>query len=120
MRETMYLSGPMGGRPLAEVEEEFNHYAAKYRSKGFTVVNPMDMDGGDHGTVDADGIMRPDEAEWRRFIHRDISYILDPANKISHIGMLPHWQNSRGANLELFVAESVNIIALDAQTGDPL
>jgi len=107
VRQTIiYLSGPMTGIPEFN-GPAFKHYAEKYRALGFKVVSPFEMDEGDHG--------KP----YRHYLCRDMAALLGPEG-VSRIYMLPSWEKSRGARLELHAAGAVGIAAYDAETGEEM
>jgi hypothetical protein len=88
----LYLSGPMTGLP------EFNYPAFReatktLRDKGFDVFDPSEMFGGDSSR---------DKSEYMR---EDIKALLD----CSLVVLLPGWENSEGAKLEVEVARQCNI-----------
>lgn len=87
----LYLSGPMSG--IAEHNfPAFNAEAARLRSLGFDVVNPVDVN--------------PDPGmTWEACLRRDLAEMLT----CDAIALLPGWQNSRGAQLEQYVAHRVGI-----------
>ena len=88
----IYLSGPMTG--IAEFNgPAFQHYAEKYRAQGFTVLSPFEMDAGDHG--------KP----YRHYLCRDMKVLLQP--EVERIYMMPGWEKSKGANLELHAAAAL-------------
>lgn len=83
----VYLAGPMSG--LAEHNFPlFHRVAAELRERGHTVFNPAENDDG--------GQRRP-----RSFYMRlDVPALLDS----DAVVLLPDWQKSRGANLEVWLA----------------
>lgn len=87
----VYISGPMTGYP------EFNFPAfaeatAHWRSCGFDVVSPAEIN------PDTDG-------EWADYLRADLRALLS----CDVIAMLPGWEASRGANLELHVARALGM-----------
>jgi hypothetical protein len=70
----------------------FNVEAQRLRSLGFDVVNPADLN--------------PDPSTpWKECLRSDLAALLD----CDVIAMLPGWENSQGAHLELHVAHRVGI-----------
>jgi hypothetical protein len=82
----IYISGPVTGIPENNAPA-FAAEAARLRAAGHTVVNPLEIDLG------------PD-ATWSDYMRADITEML----KCSSIRMLPGWERSRGAVLELSIA----------------
>lgn len=85
---TVYLSGPMTGIPDHNFPM-FDRVAAALRHRGWRVISPADF--GD----------RPGET-WESHLQRDINLVIGA----SILVQLPGWENSKGAKLELVVAEN--------------
>ena len=85
-----YISGPMSGIPDFNFPF-FNSTAAKLRALGLTVINPAEID-------------QP-TLEWDDCIRRALKAMLD----CDAIVLLPGWQHSKGAHLELLVAHRINM-----------
>ena len=117
-RLSIYLSGGLNGHPLVERKAEFKRYQEKYEGIGLVVINPLEMDRGQHGSLDGEGILRPTEREWREFMARDLGVIL--RGDIDRLYMLPGWTHSRGAKLEVHVATVCGIPRYNAETGNPI
>ena len=88
----LYLSGPMQGYP------EFNYplfheVTAALRESGFEIVSPAEMDAADNG-----------ETREQR-LARDVIVIADPT--VEGLAVLPGWRRSRGAVLEIRVAQAL-------------
>jgi hypothetical protein len=91
---TVYLSGPMTGLP------EFNHpffaeTAAALRGAGYTVVSPHELAG--------PGLT------WEEYMRIDLRALLDGPEAIV---MLPGWEASRGARIELETAKAIGLDVL--------
>ncbi|AIY32520.1 hypothetical protein PBI_LUCKY2013_159 [Mycobacterium phage Lucky2013] len=89
-----YVSGPMSGL------EDFNHpafnaKAAELRAAGEEVINPAEFD----------AEIGPDQS-WDTYLRRDLILLAQHCNKIV---LLPGWQSSIGARLELHVAEQLGM-----------
>lgn len=87
----LYVSGPMTGI------EEFNYpvfrqVTAQLRAAGHTVIDPSETDGGTERT-------------WEEYLREDIVDVMS----VEGLALLPGWQRSRGARLEVFVAGEVGI-----------
>ena len=87
----VYLSGPMTGIP------EFNYpafhaTAAKLRAAGYGVVNPAEVN--------------PDSSlSWQQCLREDIKHLCD----CEALALMPGWQNSQGAHLEMHIAHRLGI-----------
>ncbi len=86
---TTYVSGAMSNIPKFNFPA-FNAMAEEQRSYGHQVINPAELDG------DAD----PATLEWSDCLRRDISAMM----QCDRIVLLPGWSESRGAQLEHYVA----------------
>ena len=87
----VYLSGPMTGIP------EFNYpafhaTAAKLRAAGYEVVNSAEVN--------------PDSSlSWQQCLREDIKHLCD----CEALALMPGWQNSQGAHLEMHIAHRLGI-----------
>lgn len=97
MRERIYLSGPMTGYPDHN-KPAFNERAAEWRSEGWEVFNPAEEP---EGYTEEN---RPD------YLRADIRALLD----CTAIAVLPGWQNSEGATLEVAIAKALRLPMYDA------
>ncbi len=97
----LYLAGPMTG-----IEDynypAFHEAAARWRSAGHTIVNPAESFGGDQG--------KPKSV----YMRWDISEILG----VDGLVVLPGWQSSSGASLEVAIANAIDKPVYDAMS-DP-
>lgn len=98
----VYLSGPMSGRPNDNFPT-FHAFAAALRALGYDVVNPAEID---------PGIPKPadDSPEMRVFylacLREDIKALCD----CHFIALLPGWEGSSGAHLELHIAHRLGLM----------
>ncbi len=87
----VYISGPMSG--IAEFNfPAFHAAAAHLRDLGHEVVSPAE--------VNTDTTMT-----WEQCLRADIKALCD----CDTIAMLPGWENSKGAHLEVHVAHRLGI-----------
>jgi hypothetical protein len=87
----VYISGPMAGIPGMNLQA-FSAAAAELRALGLEVVNPAELN--------------PEPWKpWRECMAVDIKALVD----CDAILMLPGFAKSRGANLELDIAESLGM-----------
>jgi hypothetical protein len=79
----------------------FDEAAERLRANGYTVISPAELD--DPGVRDASYASLDGKASsgktWGEFLARDIQIVAD---EVSGIILLPGWQNSRGAKLEVY------------------
>lgn len=85
----IYLSGPMTGLPDFNYPA-FNAEAARLRSLGYTVENPAE---------------NPDQSNWGDYMKVALRQMLT----CDVIAVLPGWAKSRGAWLEVSIAERVGM-----------
>lgn len=91
----LYVSGPMGGYKNWNFPA-FNDAAYRLRSAGYDVENPATK-----------GIIAG--FEWADYLKLDLKLMLD----CDGIAVLPGWHLSRGAKLEIDVAERLGIEVRD-------
>lgn len=91
----VYLSGPISGNDPVKVLRDFKLAEMKLQSEGHTVVNPMEVD-------------HTHDRTWEAYMRRDIVELM----RCEAIYMLPGWERSRGAQIELQLAKSLNFIIL--------
>ena len=106
-----YTAGPMSGIP------QFNYplflrVARMLREQGYTVKSPAEMDTPAmqaaalaNMTGDLSKLTKEPNETWGDVLARDVKLISD---NIGGIIMLPGWERSRGARLELFVGLLTN------------
>ena len=85
-----YLSGPMSGKPDSNFSL-FQQAAEILRERGFYIISPVELD------LEEESSSSP----WGHYIGRDVHVLID---KCDAIILLPDWQMSKGARIELFVA----------------
>lgn len=98
----IYIAGPMTGIPDWNFPS-FNATAKKLRDAGHTVFNPAETDNGDTSR------------SWDYYMRKDLQMLC----QADSVAVLPGWQRSRGATLEVSVAEAIGIQVLDAETLRP-
>lgn len=92
----IYISGPMTGMPDLNFPA-FHAAAAKLRAAGMTVVNPAELDAAD-----------PAPLEWHQYLRRDIAQLIE----CNAIALLPGWERSKGARLELHIAQQLGMLVM--------
>ena len=85
----LYISGPITG--TANYEENFAAVERALRMHGYIVVNPCKIR--HHGT------------EWEDYMKKDIATLLT----CDGVALLPNWINSRGAKLEVHIAQALGM-----------
>lgn len=93
----LYLSGPMSGQPDFGYPV-FRDYAQRLRRAGHFVVDPSENFGGDPS--------RPRD----EYMRADIEHVLS----VEAVAVLPGWEKSRGARLEVAIARELEMPVLDA------
>ena len=94
----VYVSGPMTGLPGLNFGAFFRA-AGQLRALGLEVVNPAEL--------------CPDPATpWQECLRADIRALCD----CTHLALLPGWEDSKGAHLEVHIAHrlGIRVRALDA------
>lgn len=99
---TLYIAGPMTGIPEHNLPM-FNRAQALLERAGFTVLNPARHGAGEPGT------------SWSDYMRRDIPDVL----ACDGIALLPDWENSKGARLEVYIADALDIPARSIYTHLP-
>lgn len=95
--DAVYLSGPMTGLPDFN-RPAFHAAAAALREQGHVVINPAEVDLG------------PD-ATWVDYMRVHLAEI---ARRVTRVFVLPGWESSRGAQLEVHVARSLGLPVVPA------
>lgn len=91
----LYISGPMTGIPEYNYPA-FMKAAMWLREKGFEVVNPAELS------------TPSDDKQWVDYMREDIKHLVD----CTAIYMLKGWEASKGAKLELLIAEGLGMRVL--------
>ena len=87
----IYIAGPMTGYPELNFPA-FHRVAARWRAQGFDVVNPAEIN-------------ENPSAEWADCMRSDIRELVT----CEGIALLPGWEKSRGATLELHIARALGM-----------
>lgn len=88
---TLYISGPMSGLPEHNFPA-FNAEAARLRAMGYSVINPAE--------INPDG-----KDSWHQCLRKDLKALCD----CDALVLLPGWEHSQGAHLELHVAHRMGL-----------
>lgn len=87
----VYLSGPMTGLPALNFPA-FHSAADALRARGWTVISPAE--------INPDGAIT-----WHEAMRNDIRALCD----CTHLALLPGWEDSQGAHLEVHLAHRLGI-----------
>lgn len=88
----IYISGPMSGMPDLNFTA-FNVEATRLRGLGYEVVNPVDLN------------PRDQALSWHECMRNDLKGLLD----CDTVALLPGWERSQGAHLEMHIAHRVGM-----------
>src|ERR1019366_749867 len=102
MSKRVYVSGPMSIIPGGNLEA-FHEASDRLREAGYFVVSPAEMNS-------------VKEQTWEEYLEKDLILLLN----CDGIALLPQWEDSRGAKLELAVALKMGKFVLDATTLESL
>ena len=91
----IYLSGPMTGLPGLNFAA-FHTMTTNLRAGGHTVTNPAELN--------------PDGGTWNDCMRRDIAALMD----CDTVATLPGWEHSKGARLEVLIAERLGMTVVNA------
>jgi len=97
----IYISGPMSGYPEHNFPA-FHDAAARLRAQGYDVINPAEIE-------------QPD-LSWEACMRKDIAELM----RADAIALLPGWQRSRGARMEVTIASLLGMRAGEADTLEPV
>ncbi|MGP9499558.1 DUF4406 domain-containing protein [Halomonas sp. AOP43-D1-4] len=92
----IYISGPMTGLPGLNFGA-FNSAAGQLRALGYEVVNPAEKQS------------ELGELTWEEYLREDLRDMLT----CDTIALLPGWEASKGAHLELHVAHRVGMTVVE-------
>lgn len=95
----VYIAGPMTGLP-AHNFPAFRHAAMLLREAGYEVMSPVEINNEESCSA------KP----WQECMRADIAALVT----CDMVALLPGWENSRGATLEHYIANSVGIPCRDA------
>lgn len=109
----IYIAGPMSGKPDWNFSAFFEA-EAQLQSLGHTVINPAHNDGEtvEEALASAGAPDRPNNP-WSYYMRRDLPHVLE----VDALCVLPDWQSSKGASLEVEVAQAVGIPLMILRNG---
>ena len=100
----VYLSGPMSGITDSNFPA-FHAWAARLRADGFDVVNPAEINPGPA----PQGAEAQSSAAWTARYNSCMRADLREMMDCDAIALMPGWESSKGANLELHVAHRLGM-----------
>lgn len=106
-----YVCGPMTGKPRFNYPM-FDIVTAHLRLNNDDVVSPTELDSYEmqcaaRASLDGDfSDIKPAGETWGEILARDVQLI---EKQIGHFALLPGWERSRGARLEVFVGLLVGV-----------
>lgn len=101
-----YLSGPISGDIAGNVKR-FGEAVKELRARGYKVVSPVEICDDHLANMGTPNKVQP----WDWYMRRDIEAMLD--DSVTGIIMLPGWEFSQGARIELQVARALNFTVAD-------
>ena len=93
---TLYIAGPMTGLPAFNYPA-FEKAAGDLIAAGYEVLSPH--------TIDATEDTEPGSQTWEWYMRRALSMML----RCDGVALLPGWRKSRGALIEVRLAEDVGM-----------
>lgn len=102
---TIYIAGPMSGIKDWNFPAFFKA-EAELEALGYKVINPAHNDGAtvQDALESAGPVDRPNNL-WSWYMRRDLPHVMEA----DLLCLLPGWQNSKGASLEVHVAKAIGI-----------
>lgn len=110
-KQVAYLAGPMRGIPEYNFPAFFKA-AAELRMHGLDVWSPAEHDVNQDGFDPAKDTAQP----MKHYMRRDLPAVLDA----DIVCVLPGWENSQGARLEVHVAQACGIPVYNAHDFSPV
>jgi hypothetical protein len=110
VRHKIYLAGPMRGIKDFNFPA-FHNASKKLRNEGHEVFNPAEVDEAMYGEgfnkSETGDLKDVPKFDLKKALFSDVTYIL---NRATHIALLPNWETSKGAQMELALS---NLIGLE-------
>lgn len=101
----IYISGPITGRPLEDCHIAFQTAAHELKRKGYEIVNPLDVQGSGDCKRPEKCAEEVSKHEWLCWMRADIVEMMD----CDAVYALGGWQGSKGARVEVGLADSLGI-----------
>lgn len=101
----IYIAGPMTGLPSWNFPAFFKA-EAELEALGHEAVNPAHNDGATvQEALESAGSPDAPNNPWRWYMRRDLPHVLE----VDALCVLPGWQKSKGASLEVHVAKAIGL-----------
>ena len=109
----VYIAGPMTGIPqfnFPAFDAAAENLRTMFASDGLVVISPAEMDDPDTRAAamsspdGAPGSGTASDETWGDFLSRDVKLVADVVDAVM---VLPGWERSKGARLEVYVAQTV-------------
>lgn len=105
----VYISGPIAGAAdltFEEKKDRFYRAATQFKSLGHEAVNPFEVSACSDMSCDPGQLadQPPGIHTWACYLRHDLIVMLEKCNAIA---LLPRYQESPGARLELLIAEKL-------------
>lgn len=103
----VYISGPITGIEELNIPA-FKKAEEKLRSLNFEPINPHELFSEEELNEANKKLERKEwtkEDYWAYFMKRDVEYL----TRCEFVAVLPYWETSRGANLELAIAKALRM-----------
>lgn len=104
MQGTIYISGKMTGVKDLN-RDKFERTEKKFKALGYIVINPH--------KIKLNKLQKP---IWQNYMINDIAVLLKYCDKVV---ALDDWADSKGARIELFLAQEFSIPIIEADTLKP-
>lgn len=98
-----YLAGPMSGYPDHNIPA-FREAASTLRARGYEIISPADACDDQSGRT------------WEEWMRLDIKLLME----CDGVFVLPGWERSRGARLEVHIGRSVGLEIVSYPDGSPV
>ena len=104
MKGTIYISGSITG--VEDLNKpKFDEAEKRFSELGYVVINPHNIK-----------LRKNQKPIWQNYMINDIAILLKYCNKVA---VLDDWSNSKGAKIEIFLAQEFGIEIIEADTLQP-
>ncbi len=104
MEGTIYISGKMTGVENLN-REKFERAENKFKGLDYVVINPHKIK-----------LRKGQKPDWKNYMINDIAILLKYCDKVA---VLDDWADSKGAKIEIFLAQQFGIEIIEADTLKP-